>query len=141
MMSRDAFSMTMLARRNARPECEPPPTDTRSVSPVTSRTVSIETVRLVTGDTDRVSVGGGSHSGRALRLASIVMLKASRDIIAKGLQIASHVLEAAPADIEFADGRFRVKGTDRLLGIFEAAAEALRRNDLPDDLRDRKSVV
>jgi carbon-monoxide dehydrogenase large subunit len=97
--------------------------------------VPIDTVRLVTGDTDRVSVGGGSHSGRALRLASIVMLNASRDIIAKGLQIAGHVLEAAPADLEFADGRFRVKGTDRSLGIFEVAAEALRRNDLPDELR------
>ena len=68
--------------------------------------VPIDSVRLVTGDTDRVSVGGGSHSGRALRLASIVMLNASRDIIAKGTQIASHVLEAAPADLEFAAGRF-----------------------------------
>ncbi len=97
--------------------------------------VPIDSVRLVTGDTDRVSVGGGSHSGRALRLASIVMLNASRDIIAKGLQIASHVLEAAPADLEFADGRFRVKGTDRSLAIFQVAAEALRRNDLPDELR------
>ena len=97
--------------------------------------VPIDSVRLVTGDTDRVSVGGGSHSGRALRLASIVMLNASRDIIAKGLQIASHILEAAPADLEFADGRFRVKGTDRTLGIFEVAAEALRRNDLPEELR------
>ena len=97
--------------------------------------VPMDTVRLVTGDTDRVSVGGGSHSGRALRLASIVMLNASRDIIAKGLQIASHLLEAAPADLEFVNGRFRVKGTDRTLGIFEVAAEALRRNDLPDELR------
>jgi aerobic carbon-monoxide dehydrogenase large subunit len=97
--------------------------------------VPIDSVRLVTGDTDRVSVGGGSHSGRALRLASIVMLSASRDIIAKGLKIASHVLEAAATDLEFVDGRFAVKGTDRSLGIFEVAAEALRRNDLPDDLR------
>jgi carbon-monoxide dehydrogenase large subunit len=97
--------------------------------------VPIDSVRLVTGDTDRVSVGGGSHSGRALRLASIVMLNASRDIIAKGTQIASHVLEAAAADLEFAEGRFRVKGTDRALGIFEVAAQALQRNDLPDELR------
>jgi aerobic carbon-monoxide dehydrogenase large subunit len=97
--------------------------------------VPIDCVRLVTGDTDRVSVGGGSHSGRALRLASIVMLNASRDIIAKGLRLASYVLEAAPADLEFADGRFRVKGTDRALGIFEVAAQALQRNDLPDELR------
>jgi carbon-monoxide dehydrogenase large subunit len=96
--------------------------------------VPIDCVRLVTGDTDRVSVGGGSHSGRALRLASIVMLNASRDIIAKGAQIASHILEAAAADLEFADGRFRVKGTDRGLGIFEVAVAALRRNDLPDGL-------
>jgi aerobic carbon-monoxide dehydrogenase large subunit len=96
--------------------------------------VPIDSVRLVTGDTDRVSVGGGSHSGRALRLASIVMLNASRDIIARGTQIASHVLEAAPADLEFADGRFSVKGTDRGLGIFEVAAAALQRNDLPAGL-------
>ena len=40
MISFDAFSMTMLPRRNARPECAPPPTETRSVSPVTSRTLS-----------------------------------------------------------------------------------------------------
>ena len=97
--------------------------------------VPIETVRLVTGDTDRVSVGGGSHSGRALRLASIVMLNASRDIIAKGLKIAGHALEADTNDLEFAEGRFTVKGTDRSLGIFEVASEALRRNDLPDELR------
>jgi carbon-monoxide dehydrogenase large subunit len=97
--------------------------------------VPIDSVRLVTGDTDRVSVGGGSHSGRALRLASIVMLNASRDIIAKGTQIASHVLEAAPADLEFAGGKFRVKGTDRGVDIFEVAAAALQRNDLSEDLR------
>src|SRR6516162_2665212 len=97
--------------------------------------VPIDTVRLVTGDTDRVSVGGGSHSGRALRLASIVMLNASREIIDKGLKIASHLLEAATNDLEFVDGRFTVKGTDRSLGIFDVAAEALRRNDLPDELR------
>ena len=97
--------------------------------------VPIDTVRLVTGDTDRVSVGGGSHSGRALRLASIVMLNASRDVIAKGFKIASHVLEASTNDLEFVDGQFMIKGTDRSLGIFEVAAAALRRNDLPDDLR------
>ena len=84
--------------------------------------VPIDSVRLVTGDTDRVSVGGGSHSGRALRLASIVMLNASNEIIEKGLRIAGHVLEAAAADLEFSDGAFRVKGTDRAIGIFEVAA-------------------
>src|SRR5262249_20839970 len=48
---------------------------------------------------------------------------------------AAHVLEAAEHDIDFAGGRFTVKGTDRSLALFEAAREALVRKDLPDDLR------
>ncbi len=99
--------------------------------------VPLDSVRLVTGDTDRVSVGGGAHSGRALRLASIVMLNASNEIIEKGLRIASHVLEAATADIEFAEGQFRVKGTDRAIGIFDVARAAEARDELPEVLRGR----
>ena len=97
--------------------------------------VPIDSVKLVTGDTDRVSVGGGAHSGRALRLGSIVMFNSSNQIIEKGLKIASHVLEAAIEDIAFAGGRFEVKGTDRAIGIFEAARAALERPDLPEELR------
>ena len=97
--------------------------------------VPIDSVRLVTGDTDRVSVGGGAHSGRALRLGSIVMLNSSNEIIDKGLKIAGHMLEAAPADLEFAAGEFRVKGTDRAIGIFAVARAAIERPDLPEELR------
>ncbi|MBV9151046.1 MAG: xanthine dehydrogenase family protein molybdopterin-binding subunit, partial [Alphaproteobacteria bacterium] len=97
--------------------------------------VPIDSVKLVTGDTERVSVGGGAHSGRALRLGSIVMFNSSNQIIEKGLKIASHVLEAAAEDIAFADGRFEVKGTDRAIGIFDVAGAALERSDLPEELQ------
>jgi aerobic carbon-monoxide dehydrogenase large subunit len=97
--------------------------------------VPLDSIALVQGDTARVSVGGGSHSGRALRLGSIVMLAASNEIIAKGMRIAGQVLEAAIADLEFTAGRFAVKGTDRSMGIFEVAVAAAQRNDLPDNLR------
>ncbi len=103
--------------------------------------VPIECVTLITGDTDRVSVGGGSHSGRALRLGSIVMLSASNQIIEKGMRIASHVLEVGLADIEFSAGRFTVKGTDRSIGIFEVATAARDRNDLPDELARSLAAV
>jgi carbon-monoxide dehydrogenase large subunit len=102
--------------------------------------VPVDCVALVQGDTARVSVGGGSHSGRALRLGSIVMLGASNEIIAKGMRIASHVLEVAIADLDFSSGRFVVKGTDRSIGIFEVAAAAVQRNDLPDDLRSLDGI-
>jgi carbon-monoxide dehydrogenase large subunit len=63
------------------------------------------------------------------------MGKASADIIAKGRRIAAHLLEASTTDIEFADGRFRIAGTDRTIGLFEVAAAASERRDLPEDLR------
>jgi carbon-monoxide dehydrogenase large subunit len=96
--------------------------------------VPFDSVRLVTGDTDVVSEGGGSHSGRSMRLASIVISKAAEAVVAKGKDIAAHVLEAAGADIEFHAGQFRVKGTDRSVGIFEIAAAALGEG-VPEALR------
>ena len=83
-------------------------------------------VRLITGDTDVTVVAGGAHSARALRLAAIVMAKAADQIVEKGTRIAAWRLEAARADIEFAAARFRVKGTDRAVHLFEAAAAAQR---------------
>src|SRR5580692_9140047 len=97
--------------------------------------VPIECVRFVTGDTDRVTVGGGAHSGRGMRLGSIVIKKSTDGIIEKGLRIAEHLLETAASDIEFKDGRFAVKGTNHAVGLFEMARAALERADLPEDLR------
>ena len=96
--------------------------------------VPIDSVRLIQGDTDIVPVGGGSHSGRSMRMASIVMGKASELIIAKACRLAAHVLETDTTDIDFADGQFTVRGTDRSIGLFEIAAAARDRDDLPDDL-------
>ncbi len=97
--------------------------------------VPIESIRFVAGDTDRVSVGGGAHSGRGMRLGSIVIKKSSDGIIEKGLRIAEHLLETSAADIEFKNGQFAVKGTNHAVGIFEVARAAAERADLPEDLR------
>jgi aerobic carbon-monoxide dehydrogenase large subunit len=92
-------------------------------------------VRLVTGDTDRNRFAAGSHSGRSIRLASITMHAASQQIIEKGLQIASHLLEAAAADIAFVDGHFTVTGTDRRIDLFAVAAAAESNPSLSEELR------
>jgi aerobic carbon-monoxide dehydrogenase large subunit len=92
-------------------------------------------VRLVTGDTDRVRIGAGSHSGRSLRLASITAHRASGEIVEKGRRIAAYRLEAAEADIEFSDGRFTVAGTDRSLELFTVAAAVRDDPDIPEELR------
>jgi aerobic carbon-monoxide dehydrogenase large subunit len=57
---------------------------------------------------------GGSRSGAAV--GSVIML-AAREVVKKGLALAADKLEAAQADIEFAQGRYRIKGTDRAIAI------------------------
>jgi carbon-monoxide dehydrogenase large subunit len=95
----------------------------------------VDCVYLIQGDTDIVPVGGGSHSGRSMRMAGVVMGKASDLIVAKAGKIAGHMLEADHADLAFAEGRFTVKGTDQSVGLFEVARAAQQRNGLPGDLR------
>ncbi len=97
--------------------------------------VPIDNVRLIQGDTDIVKIGGGTHSGRGMRLASFIMKIASDEIIDKGRRIAGHLLEAEPADIEFTAGQFKIRGTDRAMGLFDVAMAAIERGDLPDNLR------
>ena len=96
--------------------------------------VTLDQVRLISGDTDRVAVGGGSHSGRSMRLGGVVMAKAADQIVEKGARLAAWRLESAVADLEFSRGQFRVRGTDRAVGLFEVAAAA-GRPDAPADLR------
>ncbi len=88
--------------------------------------VELGRVRLITGDTDRVPVGGGSHSGRSMRLGAVVMARAADEIVARGTRLAAWLLEAAPEDVAYAGGRFAVRGTHRAVDLFAVAAAALR---------------
>jgi carbon-monoxide dehydrogenase large subunit len=97
--------------------------------------VPFDGVIYVAHDTARVIAGGGSHSGRSMKLAASIIGQATDDIIDKGRKIASFLLETGEVDIEFARGRFRVAGTDREIDIFEVAAAAATRTDLPQDLQ------
>jgi len=96
--------------------------------------VEPDRVRMIAGDTDRVAVGGGSHSGRSMRLGGVVMAKASDRLVARGARLAAWLLESAVEDVEFGARRFRVRGTDRAVDLFAVAAAALR-DDAPADLR------
>jgi carbon-monoxide dehydrogenase large subunit len=96
--------------------------------------VPFDDVNVIESDTDIVKEGGGSHSARSMRLAGIVMGNASDLVIDKGKKIAAHLLETAEDDIDFANGRFTVKGTDRSVGIFNVAGAAADGKSVPADL-------
>jgi carbon-monoxide dehydrogenase large subunit len=100
----------------------------------------VETVRIIVGDTDVVKVGGGSHSGRSMRHAATVFAKAAVDLIAKGKRIAAAVTGTTPENVQFEDGRFSSRATNRTFDFLELAKEAAR-HPLPDDLKGGVAVV
>jgi aerobic carbon-monoxide dehydrogenase large subunit len=87
--------------------------------------VPFERIRLLQADSDELLAGGGTGGSKSIMHSGTAIVEASAKVIEQGKQIASHVLEASAADIEFAQGRFVIAGTDRAIGIMELA-ERLR---------------
>ena len=83
--------------------------------------VPFKQVKITLGDTDIVSAGGGTHSGRSMRHASAVITLASVDLIAEGKKRAAGPLEAAEDEIAFEDGIFRNGASNRSIDWFELA--------------------
>ncbi len=90
-------------------------------------------VRLIQGDTDQMPYGGATGGSRSLNAGGHAIINAANKVIAKGKRIAAVLLESAEADIEFADGRFSVTGTDRVLD-FNEIAEAAYDSDVAEEL-------
>ncbi len=83
--------------------------------------IPFENIAFGQGDTDLIARGGGHGGSRSTHMGGSALHFAADSIVEKGRAVAAHVLEAAEADIEFSQGRFVVAGTDRALGILEAA--------------------
>jgi|BEDMetMinimDraft_2_1075160.scaffolds.fasta_scaffold01283_3 carbon-monoxide dehydrogenase large subunit len=93
--------------------------------------VPYEQVEIVHGDTAQVPFGMGTYGSRSLAVGGSAMVKAMDKIIAKGKKIAAHLLEASAEDIEFADGVFRVAGTDKAKTLGEIALAAYVPHNYP----------
>jgi carbon-monoxide dehydrogenase large subunit len=91
-------------------------------------------VRYIDGDTDRVAFGMGTMGSRSTVIGGTALWMAADKVIAKGKKIAAHLLEAADADITFADGRFAVVGTDRAVVLQDVARAAFQPARLPPGL-------
>jgi carbon-monoxide dehydrogenase large subunit len=83
----------------------------------------MENVDIVLGDTDIVSVGGGSHSGRSMRHAGTVMLMASEALIEEGCRRAAALFDAPVGEVAFEDGQFFVPETNHVISLVELAEQ------------------
>jgi len=93
----------------------------------------IESVDIVHGDTSKILFGMGTYGSRSLAVGGTAIVKAMDKIIAKGKKIAAHLLEAAESDIEYANGEFKVAGTDKKKMFGEVAFAAYVPHNYPHD--------
>ncbi len=96
--------------------------------------IDADDIRVAYGDSDAIEFGGGTYASRTAILGSSAAVRAADKVIAKGLDLAAHMLEAAADDIEYANGEFRVKGTDRAVAIKDVARRAYQPMNLPEGI-------
>ena len=92
--------------------------------------VAPERIRVIHGDTDATPYGWGTFASRSLVISGGACKLAAGKLAGRIKAIAAGLLEAAEADIELAEGRARIKGTDRALEIAALARTAYHRSHL-----------
>jgi len=96
--------------------------------------IPMEDVDVVHGDSDAVAFGMGTYGSRSLAVGGSAIVKSVEKIIEKGAQIAAHKLEASVDDLEYAGGKYTVKGTDRSIAFGDISLTAYVPHDYPQGL-------
>ncbi|HRK23574.1 MAG TPA: xanthine dehydrogenase family protein molybdopterin-binding subunit [Beijerinckiaceae bacterium] len=86
--------------------------------------IPIDNVAIVHGDTDKVQMGMGTYGSRSGAVGMTAIAKALDKIEAKAKKVAAYVLEASETDIDFKNGQFSVKGTDKSIDFGSVALQA-----------------
>ena len=86
--------------------------------------VAVDSIDMAVSDTDLIPSGIGTNASRSMVRAGTALVEAAREIIETGKDTAAQILEAAREDIDFADGEYRVAGTDRTIDLFAVARRA-----------------
>jgi carbon-monoxide dehydrogenase large subunit len=99
--------------------------------------VPMSAVKLRTGDTAFVSVGGGSHSDRSMRLGGMLLVETAAQIVATGKRVAATLFDIAAEKVEFADGHFIDPASSRRTSLFEIARR-IASDGLPGEPAQKK---
>ena len=86
--------------------------------------IGMEDVHVLHGDTENVPFGMGTYGSRSLAVCGSAIMKSVDKVKEKGARIAASQLECSPDDLEFANGSWTVKGTDKSVGFGEVALKA-----------------
>ncbi|MGH1363656.1 MAG: xanthine dehydrogenase family protein molybdopterin-binding subunit [Calditrichia bacterium] len=96
--------------------------------------IALEDVDVVHGDSDSVAFGMGTYGSRSLAVGGSAIMKSIDKVLEKGAKIAAHKLEASEDDLEFANGAWTVKGTDKSIAFGDVSLTAYVPHDYPEGL-------
>ncbi len=102
--------------------------------------VPLHSISVREGDPTVRLVGNGTGGSRTITGAGSVMLTAAREVLAKGLSFAAIELEAAEQDIEFTQGSYRIKGTDRAISLPALARKLAGAGEHPLDTQSKVTI-
>jgi carbon-monoxide dehydrogenase large subunit len=85
--------------------------------------IPLEAIRLRTAGPEFYIAGNATGGSRSLLAVGSVLLLGAQELVKKGLAAAAEALEAAAADIEFKEGHYRIKGTDRRIALQKLVQE------------------
>lgn len=86
--------------------------------------IPLADVEIIHGDSDAVAFGMGTYGSRSLAVGGSAIVKSIEKVLEKGAKIAAHKLECSADDLDFADGKWTVKGTDKSIGFGDVALTA-----------------
>jgi carbon-monoxide dehydrogenase large subunit len=96
--------------------------------------IPFESIRYLQGDTEKVAVGRGTYASRSVMLGGCALKAAADDVIAKGRKMAAFLMEGKAEDIDFADGLYRMRGTNKSMPMQEVAKAFFRPMGIPMSL-------
>ncbi len=79
--------------------------------------IPLNLIRLRTSEPDQLLVANPTGGSRTLHGLGSAMHWAAQDVVKNGMNLAAEHLESATQDIEFDEGTYRIKGTDRKVRI------------------------
>ncbi|MDB4292765.1 xanthine dehydrogenase family protein molybdopterin-binding subunit [Maribacter sp.] len=94
--------------------------------------IPMDDIDIIHGDTDQVAFGMGTYGSRSLAVGGSAIIKSVEKVLEKGAKIAAHKLEAAEEDLEYAEGKWTVKGTDKSISFGDVSLTAYVPHDYPE---------
>jgi carbon-monoxide dehydrogenase large subunit len=96
--------------------------------------IPLEDVEIIHGDSEAVAFGMGTYGSRSLAVGGSAIVKSIEKVLEKGAKIAAHLLEASAEDLDYAEGKWTVRGTDKSVAFGDVSLTAYVPHNYPEGL-------